>query len=214
MRNGDYYSFINAGNTNYALSFSSTSVGVGSYSASSDSYKWQPTFLGMNVPLIKQSHNNYCGVASTLQILYALDSSQIDRTSDDLKDQMDALAPSIMVGAVGDRSEMLKILQVENTKYRVHDNKTPEAIYSIQSGYPCIAHVKPTQLFPRYIEYGVTYEGGHFITVIGYDSVSGYLVFSDCSYVTSGSRTNFGIYLVDCADLDSSGSIDAYIASH
>lgn len=214
VRNGDYYSFINAGNTNYALSFSSTSVGVGSYSASSDSYKWQTTFLGMNVPLIKQSHNNYCGVASTLQILYALDSSQIDRTSDDLKDQMDALAPSIMVGAVGDRSEMLKILQVENTKYRVHDNKTPEAIYSIQSGYPCIAHVKPTQLFPRYIEYGVTYEGGHFITVIGYDSVSGYLVFSDCSYVTSGSRTNFGIYLVDCADLDSSGSIDAYIASH
>ena len=166
------------------------------------------------MPLIKQSHSDYCGVASTLQILYALDSSQIDRTSDDLKDQMDALAPSIMSGDSASRPNILEALHAENSKYRVHDNKTPEAIYSIQSGYPCIAHVKPTQLFPRYIEYGVTYEGGHFITVIGYDSVSGYLVFSDCSYVTSGSRTNFGIYLVDCADLDSSGSIDAYIASH
>ena len=81
------------------------------------------------MPLIKQSHSDYCGVASTLQILYALDSSQIDRTSDDLKDQMDALAPSIMVGAVGDRSEMLKILQVENTESELYFGSVkPEAV--------------------------------------------------------------------------------------
>ena len=166
------------------------------------------------MPLIKQSHSDYCGVASTLQILYALDSSQIDRTSDDLKDQMDALAPSIMSGDSASRPNILEALHAENSKYRVHDNKTPEAIYSIQSGYPCIAHVKPVQLFPRYIEYGVTYEGGHFITVIGYDSVSGYLVFSDCSYVSSGNRTNFGIYLVSCSALDLSGSVDMYVAYH
>lgn len=57
-------------------------------------------------------------------------------------------------------------------------------------------------------------EGGHFITVIGYDSVSGYLVFSDCSYVSSGNRTNFGIYLVSCSALDLSGSVDMYVAYH
>ena len=165
------------------------------------------------MPLIKQSHNNYCGVASTLQILYALDSSQIDRTSDDLKDQMDALAPSIMSGDSGGRDRIYNVLHAENSKYRVHDNKTPEAIYSIESGYPCIAHVTPTA-FPRYLTNGVPVGDGHFIAVIGYDSVSNYLVFSDCSYLTSGNKTNFGIYLVRADVLDSSGGVVMYVASH
>ena len=225
VRNGDYYSFINAGNTSYALSFGASSVGAGSYSASSDSFKWQTTYMGINAPLIKQSHNDYCGVASLLQVLYALNSDLIDRTSADLKDQMDALAPSVMTADDGaDRGEILNFLHRENSKYRVIYNATSEAIYSIESGFPCIAHIKPTKLFPRYIKYGVTGNGGHYATVIGYDPVSDCLVFSDCSYMysyneeTDEFKTNFGIYLVQCDELDIpdpfSNGIRIFVASH
>ena len=200
VRNGDYYSFINAENTNYALSFSSTSVGVGSYSASSDSYKWQTTFLGMNVPLIKQSHNNYCGVASTLQILYALDSSQIDRTSDDLKDQMDALAPSIMDGDAGSRSKMVDVLGIEDGRYdAIWSNPGSLGVHMkncLEQGRPGILHIIPS-LFPRYIANGCAVGDGHYICIIGYDSESDYLVFSDCSCFT----VNYGIYLVRPSNL-------------
>lgn len=225
VRNGNYYSFINAGNTSYALSFGASSVGAGSYSASSDSFKWQTTYMGINAPLIKQSHNDYCGVASLLQVLYALNSDLIDRTSADLKDQMDALAPSVMTADDGaDRGEILNFLHRENSKYRVIYNATSEAIYSIESGFPCIAHIKPTKLFPRYIKYGVTGNGGHYATVIGYDPVSDCLVFSDCSYMysyneeTDEFKTNFGIYLVQCDELDIpdpfSNGIRIFVASH
>lgn len=192
VRNGDYYSFINAGNTSYALSFGASSVGVGSYSASSDSFKWQTSFLGMNVPLIKQSHYNYCGVASTLQILYALDSNYIDRTSADLKDQMDALAPLIMNGNTGDRSWIVDfVLKRENGNYDAKSSYLPYVIASIKSGYPCIAHINPSE-FARYEEYGSTDGDGHYCAVIGYDEISNFYVFSDCSNIDG----NYGIYLV------------------
>lgn len=200
VRNGDYYSFINAGNTNYALSFTSSSVGVGSYSAFSDSFKWKTTFLGMNVPLIKQSHNNYCGVASTLQILYALNSSQIDRTSDDLKDQMDALAPSIMVGDTGERPQIVAVLQKEDGRYNaIWSNPGSMGVHMkncLEQGRPGILHMIPS-LFPRYISNGCNIGDGHYICIIGYDAESDYLVFSDCSCFTA----NFGIYLVRPSDL-------------
>ena len=222
VRNGDYYSFINAGNTSYALSFGASSVGAGSYSASSDSFKWQTTYMGINAPLIKQSHYDYCGVASLLQILYALNSDLIDRTSADLKDQMDALAPSVMAAQGADREKILKFLWRENSKYRVLYDATSEAIYSIESGFPCIAHIVPPASFPRYIKYGVTGGTGHYATVIGYDPISDCLVFSDCSnvYKNDGGvfRTNFGIYLVQCDEIDipnpDSNGIDIFVASH
>ena len=223
VRNGNYYSFINAGNTSYALSFGASSVGAGSYSASSDSFKWQTTYMGINAPLIMQSHYDYCGVASLLQVLYALNSDLIDRTSADLKDQMDALAPSVMTATTGaDRKKILDFLQIEYSKYRVLYNATSEAIYSIESGFPCIAHIKPPASFPRYIKYGVTGGIGHYATVIGYDPISDCLVFSDCSNVYSNDggvfRTNFGIYLVQCDELDIpdplSNGIRIFVASH
>ena len=144
------------------------------------------------MPLIKQSHYNYCGVASTLQILYALDSSQIDRTSDDLKDQMDALAPLIMNGSSGDRSWIVEnVLQKENINYNAKSSDLQYVVDSLESGYPCIAHLNPA-LFARYQQYGTNVGDGHYCAVIGYDPVSDFFVFSDCSYLTG----NFGIYLV------------------
>ena len=151
------------------------------------------------MPLIKQSHNNYCGVASTLQILYALDSSQIDRTSDDLKDQMDALAPSIMDGDSGSRYKIVyNVLVNDNLEYEVKTSTASGVMASLQSGYPCIAHLNPA-VFTRYQQYGTNVGDGHYCAVIGYDPVSDFFVFSDCSYLPG----NFGIYLVHPSDYDS-----------
>lgn len=214
VKNGSSYSFINAGNPGYALRLSASSVTVGSYSSSSADFKWNTTFLGIIVPLIKQSRDYYCAAASTLQVLYAINSSQIDRSSDDLKDQMDNVAASVISGGEGYSGRILNKLNAGGLSYSDRYKTSSDAIYSIESGYPCIAMVNPTSQFPRYVENGVPYNGGHFIAVIGYDSVSDCLVFSDCSYVSSGGKTNFGIYLVNRAELDASGSIYLYIASY
>ena len=147
------------------------------------------------MPLIKQSHSDYCGVASTLQILYALDSSQIDRTSDDLKDQMDALAPSIMSEDSGSRFQMVQVLQKEDGRYNaIWSNPGSLGVHMqncLEQGRPGIVHITPS-VFPRYIANGCAIGDGHYICVIGYDSVSDYLVLSDCSCFT----VNYGIYLV------------------
>lgn len=207
VKNGTVYSFINAANTNYALNFSGSTVGVGIYSNTAAAYKWNTNYLGINVPLIKQSHDNYCGVASTLQVLYGLNSSQIDRTTDNLIDQMETLAPRIMFGDSGLRGWIVDVLNSEE-KDTYKDSKRPTsyAINSIVAGYPCVAHVN-TYTFPRYVSIGGNYVGGHYITVLGYDSVSGMLLFADCSYLNN----RYGIYLVKCSDLDSSDSIKAYV---
>ena len=149
----------------------------------------------MNDPLIKQSHNNYCGVATTLQLLYALNSSQIDRSSDDLKDQMDSLAPSIMYNDGGSRYKMVTVLQRENSGYEVKSCTESNVLSSLRAGYPCIAHINPSK-FRRYQLYGNSSGDGHYIALIGYDEVSDYFVFSDCSYISG----NYGIYLVKPSD--------------
>ncbi len=207
VKNGTGYSFINAANTNYALSFSGSTVGVGVYSNTAAAYKWNTNYLGINVPLIKQSHDNYCGVASTLQVLYGLNSSQIDRTTDNLIDQMETLAPRIMEDGSGYRYKIRNVLDVDNILYKdTSGSSSEDAISSISAGYPCIAHVN-TYTFPRYVSIGGNYVGGHYITVLGYDSVSDMLLFADCSYLNN----RYGIYLVKCSDLDASGSIHAYV---
>lgn len=207
VKNGTVYSFINAANTNYALNFSGSTVGVGIYSNTAAAYKWNTNYLGINVPLIKQSHDNYCGVASTLQVLYGLNSSQIDRTTDNLIDQMETLAPRIMFGDSGLRGLIVDVLNSEEKDtYKDNQRTTSYAINSIVAGYPCVAHVN-TYIFPRYVSIGGNYVGGHYITVLGYDSVSGMLLFADCSYLNN----RYGIYLVKCSDLDSSDSIKAYV---
>lgn len=207
VKNGTGYSFINAANTNYALSFSGGTVGVGVYSNSAAAYKWNTNYLGINVPLIKQSHDNYCGVASTLQVLYGLNSSQIDHTTNNLINQMDTLAPRIMDGDSGRRRWIADVLNSDNkATYKDTQKNTSYAINSIVAGYPCVAHIN-TYIFPRYVAIGGNYVGGHYITVLGYDSVSGMLLFADCSYLNN----RYGIYLVKCSDLDASGSIHAYV---
>lgn len=207
VKNGTDYNFINAANTNYALSFSGSTVGVGIYSNAAAAYKWNTNYLGINVPLIKQSHDNYCGVASTLQVLYGLNSSQIDRTTDNLIDQMESLAPRIMDGDSGLRGWIVNVLNSDNkATYKSTQKTTSYVIDSISAGYPCIAHVN-TYTFPRYVSIGGNYVGGHYITVLGYDSISGMLLFADCSYLNN----RYGIYLVKCSDLDASGSIHAYV---
>ena len=162
------------------------------------------------MPLIKQSHNNYCGVASTLQILYALDSSQIDRTSDDLKDQMDALAPSIMDGDAGSRSKMVDVLGIEDGRYdAIWSNPGSLGVHMkncLEQGRPGILHIIPS-VFPRYIANGCAIGDGHYICAIGYDSVSDYLVLSDCSCFT----VNYGIYLVKPSEFNGTSVLQGVV---
>lgn len=120
---------------------------------------------------------------------------------------METLAPRIMEDGSGYRNKIKNVLYVDNALYNaVSGSSSEDAISSISAGYPCIAHVN-TYTFPRYVSIGGNYVGGHYITVLGYDSVSGMLLFADCSYLNN----RYGIYLVKCSDLDSSDSIKAYV---
>lgn len=91
----------------------------------------------------------------------------------------------------------------------IPESLSKNAVSGITAGYPCIAHVN-TYTFPRYVSIGGNYVGGHYITVLGYDSVSDMLLFADCSYLNN----RYGIYLVKCSDLDASANtaIHAYVA--
>lgn len=120
---------------------------------------------------------------------------------------METLAPRIMFGDSGLRGWIVDVLNSEEKDtYKDSQRTTSYAINSIVAGYPCVAHVN-TYTFPRYVSIGGNYVGGHYITVLGYDSVSGMLLFADCSYLNN----RYGIYLVKCSDLNSAGSIKAYV---
>ncbi len=162
-------------------------------------------------------------MASTLQVLYAIDPDAVAEltTSSDLKDQMNALAPTLGTTVENGASRYLMLHNVlKKYGYRVLYNKSDEAVNSIDNGYPCIAHIKDAKRFPRYVSKGYATGTGHYITVIGYDSVSDMLLFSDCSYLINPNtgNTNFGIYLVACDDLDqlaleSTDVINVYVAA-
>ena len=192
----------------------------------SDDYKWNVFFVGIDVPVIKQTHNLWCGPTSFLQVLYGAD-LQDSVTGDTLNEQqlfirsklhdyvhtneatyMDKYETDI------NNSDLLPLgyicEEVNPTSSETQDDLRDYINASLQDGMACIFFTvsagKP---------YKVTYnEGnpdvpddneslpGHLECIIGYDPLTDTVIINNCHYMES--RIGLGeIRLSDlCADME------------
>ena len=197
VKNGSSYSFINAGNPGYALRLSASSVTVGSYSSSSADFKWNTTFLGVNVPLIKQCANNYCGPTSVLQVLYGMN-FDCSIFGDDLIEQMSTMAGYMNLTPGGNGASYADIheklnnyleLDAQGNCYKPRWPGTDSTVAldcisdSLSSGYPSILYFQGR--LPNYNSFA-----DHYVAIVGCDYESGLVVYSDCNY----NSAYFGIH--------------------
>jgi len=208
LDNSVYY-FVNAAHLTRYLAYSSTDI---QSSTDITSAKWSLTFCGVDAPCIKQNTDNFCGPASVLQSVYGYAGDPIiAEPTDLLSTQVSAVASAIGVPANGRGTYMNELYTVINGSQMLNSNVYKKAFKpstvdeykniiktSLENGCPIIVHVNISRL--NYYPDSYTY--GHYVCVIGYDSATGNVLISDCTYVTK----YFGLYVVSIENLYNANS--------
>lgn len=199
VKNGDYYNLINADMTNNSavcLGYTSSGLVVGSYSDSNDSYKWLITSFGVDAPLIKQNKNYTCGAATALQVLIGNEDDEYNwNLTSDLKDCIDHLfknggvegggmSATTLLNLLNAKSDTKQYVRYECDKVTISTVRE-KLLASMQNGTTGALHVNTNKLYTN------GYIGGHYVAVVGYDSITDRVLIADCSCFTK----YFGLYM-------------------
>ena len=211
IENGKHYIINVGGSTVYYLNYN-TDLNAVSVSTTKSSCDWKITFFGLDAPLIKQTTDYYCGVASTLQVLMGSQANGYTGNFD-LRERMDLLRSTTTIirnnmGYISGIKDALNSIigagkfEILEPRYWTATNQTEilgsinETIAkSLQNGSPAITNVT-SGLLHYYPSSGAYLSNGHFICIIGYDENTGLLLLSDCIY-----ESHFGLHLIYDADL-------------
>ncbi len=202
---GTSYTFVNVGSSSSYLTYNNDNSLSNRPSTISDGDKWYLTKVGMDVPIIKQETNYYCGPASTLQVLryFGITDSQIPGTGNSAQDRIyQRVRTSTDAGA----DSYMYLIKDEICKpsygiYPTHDyqfytkgnsmgGEVAEAIDSISTmneflnnslthGFPVIFSAREPF---RLNYYPSSQDKGHYITLVGYDSLTNKYILRDCNY--------------------------------
>lgn len=195
----NYYIVNVAGNTIYYLSHNGNNV---SLSTTKTSANWFISFFGIDTPYIRQVRNYYCSVATTLQVLIAINAPNYGYNIN-LCEAMENMETNTNIiignnGYIAYTDDKLNAV-VDGVKYE-HiedddiDDEDEMAYYlttSLQNGSPMIASVNNTDL-----PYNA-YSGGHFICIMGYDAITEKVLINDCTYIESA----VGLHVISLTQL-------------
>ena len=202
--------FVNASFTSYNLLYSSANNSV-FVTNTNTNQSWYITRIGIDVPCIKQITDYYCGVASTLQVIYGINSSKANTLGNNLCEQLYTLAGedhmNVSAGSSASYTAIKNALKnILNTDYSDQYFKTTSVISSriigsINKGYPLIAKVESRKLsyYPDSYAYNPNNQtyGKHYICIMGYDIKTDKVIINDCNY----NDNYFGIRAITFNDL-------------
>jgi len=202
--------FVNASFTSYNLLYSSANNSV-FVTNTNTNQSWYITRIGIDVPCIKQITDYYCGVASTLQVIYGVNSSKANTLGNNLCEQLYTLAGedhmNVSAGSSASYTAIKNALKnILNTDYSDQYFKTTSVISSriigsINKGYPLIAKVESRKLsyYPDSYAYNPNNQtfGKHYICIMGYDIKTDKVIINDCNY----NDNYFGIRAITFNDL-------------
>lgn len=204
------YYIIKFSDSSNALKRTSTDgVEVSTYSEGDTSFLWNITAVGLNVPLIRQTKTYYCGPATFLQIMYG---AGITVPGANLDAQMDNLATALETNG-GTYSDTI---HTKINQYSVFNNNNPYTykVKHIHDDDGCqgtqaqVGEWIESSLNCGFAPFFLTKRGGapykyessatgHYVCIIGYDSITGTVWLSNCHYLNSIS----GIYAVSLNSL-------------
>ena len=216
VKNSKYYIVNASQNATYYFSHSNNSVEITTEALANG---WSITPFGIDAPLIKQVTDYFCGVATTLQVLCAINLPGYTGVFD-LGDAMWELNDAYDMTTYKGGTRAGKVLQALDAKVGVgkylkidrsslnigvNNNETLKnaLLTSFSNGSPVIANVWGKNL--SYINNDPAYLK-HFICVMGYDELTGNVIVSDCSFVNtdSGGIRPHGIHIITLDNLASS----------
>lgn len=189
-------SILMANNSAVCLGYTSSGLVVGSYSDSNDSYKWLVTSFGVDAPLIKQNKNYTCGAATALQVLIGNEDDEYNwNLTSDLKDCIDRLfknggvegggmSATTLLNLLNAKSDTKQYVRYECDKVTISTVRE-KLLASMQNGTTGALHVNTNKLYTN------GYPGGHYVAVVGYDSITDRVLIADCSCFTK----YFGLYM-------------------
>jgi hypothetical protein len=173
---------------------------VAEYSPADTSFRWNITYVGIDTPLIKQTHSSGCGATATLMYTYGMGLDEIDPTVDltavqtELRTEL-GHTPGSYISLPDIKSYVNSI--TPNKQYDSHikgvydDSLVRNHLYNdIEDEYLMIAHIDMKDL--QYYEYDG--DNKHYINIIGKIIIDTdiYYVVADCIY-----NEHFGIRVID-----------------
>ena len=209
MKVGSYYYLINKGNVNFCLCLNSDYNGV---TYSNGDYCWKIISIGLDVPLIMQEDNNWCGPASILQCLTYLNlqnsiygnttyAKQSTIANYPVLDNNNDGVPRLMVNYLND---IIGSSIYERKNDVANANALQSIVYnSLLANYPVIAQLKPKELAESFYD-NYPYNSGHFMVIVGYDALTNNYIVRDCNntdYDGNGVCEYFGEFVIGISSL-------------
>ncbi len=186
---GTSYTFVNVGSSSSYLTYNNDNSLSNRPSTISDGDRWYLTKVGMDVPIIMQRTDDWCSAATSLQILtyFDLDGEvsgiDISAKQNTLYNEAggENMLLYMLVNLLNDN--YFDALTYKYYKYTAMSNINTMHTYisgSLNGNCPVALLVKPRGYLPSYYT-GYSSEYGHYICLVGYDSVTDNYILRDCN---------------------------------